>query len=87
MYIVISESRHSGWVANHITLEEAQDLLRDQDEVVYIFRIPNGLKNIMLLPIEFYDCLKINTIPIDTNGDGVSVYDLDTPNPGITFLN
>lgn len=62
-YIVITESRHSGWVGYECTLAKAKRLLKMEGEVFYIFKcVMSKEKTIRIkFPLsEYYSCLEIN---------------------------
>ena len=70
-YIVISNSNHYGWNCGYITQSKASKLLKQEDIVVYIFKIEyKNKKDIIKLNYPFnqhYSCLEINDINILNN--------------------
>jgi len=67
-YIIISESNHCGWLCDYVKLSEGKKLLKQEDIVVYIFKIEYKNKmDIVKLNYPFnqyYSCLEINNINI-----------------------
>lgn len=70
-YIIISNSNHYGWNCAYITPSKAIKLLKQEDIVVYIFKIEyKNKKDIVKLNYPFnqyYSCLEINDINILNN--------------------
>jgi hypothetical protein len=64
-YIVLSESRHYGWVGGFTTLAEAKKMLKIETELFYIFRYVHKKTEPFQMKIrypigEYYDALSIN---------------------------
>ena len=69
-YLAITnpDGGHIGQQASSITLKKARKLLKTEDIVVYIFKMPSTMYNnpMFKYPLcEYYDCLKINNYTND----------------------
>ena len=69
-YLVITnpDGGHTGQSAGPITLKEAKKLLKTEDIVVYIFKMPSTMYNkpMFKYPLcEYYNCLEINNYTND----------------------
>ncbi len=68
-YIVLVESRHYDWIAYTTTLAKANKLLKDEENVYYIFKCNLKTKESLKLnfPLScYYKCLSINEYKEDT---------------------
>jgi hypothetical protein len=61
-YIILSESNHYDWSCGNLKLNQVKKLLKQEDIVVYIFKLDSKTNKIKLhYPFsEYYDCLQIN---------------------------